>query len=126
VICAIAATAAQSWKASRARTAIAKRNGTSAIEYTHEETNDTTRYLVLLPAGATATAHAPGAHPQPVPMRDGVLALIVHHRTIVTTQIGDHRQTTELVASHAQSTPAAVNPANPPSSATSTSAVESG
>lgn len=112
VVCAVApGLGQQNWGASCARTEIAKREGTATFEYAYDKTNNTARFLTLLPAGATATAQLPGGHFRPLPVHDGVLAFVVRHQMVITTHIGDHVNVVHLSPSHATPATAPANPA---------------
>jgi hypothetical protein len=123
-VCAVApGSGPQTWGASCARTEIAKREGTATFEYSYDKATNTARFLTLLPAGATATAQPQGQQRLPIPLHSGVLALVVHRRTVITTHIGDRVRVTEVTPSNAHVSPGPVDTA--PGSHTTTVAAPS-
>ena len=50
-------------------------------------------YVEILPKGATATIRRPGTETRPLAVRDGVLAIVVHHPTVLTTRIAGRAST---------------------------------
>jgi hypothetical protein len=53
-------------------------------------------YVEILPKGASATIGRPSAQTRPLAIPDGILAIVVHRPTVVTTHIAGHASTISI------------------------------
>jgi hypothetical protein len=119
IVCAVApASGSQNWGASCARTETATREGTTTFEYSYDKKPNTARFLTLLPAGATATAQRQGQHRSTIALHNGVLALVIHRRTVITTHIANRLRVTDLTPSDASISTGPVDTASGPHTTT--------
>jgi hypothetical protein len=114
LICLAAPGIDHSWGAGCGTASRAKRNGVGGGIYLAYNACQCAEYVSLLPRGATATAQEQGAKTRRLPLPDGVLTLVMHHPTYITTHI-DARASTTLFTppSTPQTHPTVVSPARP-------------
>jgi hypothetical protein len=92
LICAAAPAFDKAWGASCGTVSQAKREGAGGIQ-AYGSVGEAS-YVAILPADATATIGRLGGPSRRLDMHDGVLAIVVHHPTVVRTLIAGHPQTT--------------------------------
>lgn len=83
------------WGANCGKVSQAERNGVGAPEI-FDSSGHSVAWAEVLPKGATATARDANGKTTPVLVSDGVLAIVVHHLTFITTHIAGHANTMAL------------------------------
>lgn len=83
------------WGADCGTVSQAKQDGVGATTV-YDNSGDAVSWAELLPAGATVTARDANGNPVPVSATNGVLAVVVHHLTFITTTIAGHASTMAL------------------------------
>lgn len=84
----------RSWGAACGNARLAKRDGAGGL-LTYGSVGQTS-YVAILPNGATATVRRFGGAPRPLPVPDGVLAIVVHGPSVIATRIAGHTISTVL------------------------------
>lgn len=103
-----------SWGAACGKASLAKTAGAGGLK-TYGSVGQVS-YVAILPQGATATVRQAGGMPRALPVPDGVLAIVVHHQTSVTTHIAGRATTTVLrppLRSHRVPVPTSAQVASP-------------
>lgn len=104
------------WWAGCGTATMAKRQGVD-IELSFDKA-EAAEYVAVLPKGATATIQLQDGKTKVSPLREGVLAIVIHHPTIITTIVaGRTTQTTLTPPSKSPTTGAGVSAPTPPSAA---------
>jgi hypothetical protein len=95
LICvAVPGLAGSGWAADCGQASAVKRHGGGGLEL--YDPIGRVGYVEILPQGATATIRHPGSRPRSLAVPDGVLAIVVHRPTVVTTRISGHASTTVI------------------------------
>lgn len=83
------------WGADCGTVSQAERDGVGASTV-YDNSGHSVAWAELLPTGATATARDANGKTIPLSVTNGVLAVVVHHLTFITTTIAGHASTTAL------------------------------
>ena len=83
------------WGADCSKVSVAKRDGLPGIE-SFDQSGRSVAWTEVLPAGVTATASDMSGKTTRLPLHNGVLAVVVHHLTFITTRIAGRASTTRL------------------------------
>lgn len=96
LICIVTPGFSGDWGGACGKVSLAERYGVGASEV-FGNSGHSVGWAELLPAGATATARDASGNNIPLSVTNGVLAIVVHQLTFITTNIAGHASTTALV-----------------------------
>lgn len=96
LICIVTPGFSGDWGGACGKVSLAERYGVGASEV-FDNSGHSVGWAELLPKGATATARDANGQTTALPVANGVLAIVVHHLTFITTNIAGHASTTALV-----------------------------